>query len=321
MQTKRPSSAPLGAERRAHKRHDVLVRVAIRDAERLRSMFATDLSRGGIFLATRHAFPIGRALAVKLVHPVTEAELEVDAEVVNVRRNADGSVRGCGLRFTSFDEAIQKRIARFVEGVVAPPDEARPAAAAPSLGAALPELPPDAPEEKARARALMRRGLVLATEGNAIGAAHLLARATSLDPGEEHLWDLLHRIEPQVVAATRALAADEGADEQEAVSAGDGGEPSVLEPAARRKARLLFEAARSCYDLKDVDGTVAFLQRTIVADPTHAAAYYALAGVFTEERHAPDKGVELCRKAVELDPGNAEYRETLDALVAAVEET
>jgi len=80
------SAAPLLEEnRRAHRRHGVLINVRVKDEEKLRDLYATDLSDGGLFVATRSAMPVGQKLDVVLVHPLTEKTLQIECEVANAR--------------------------------------------------------------------------------------------------------------------------------------------------------------------------------------------------------------------------------------------
>ena len=313
-------------ERRIDERHVVLIKVALRDEQRLRHLYATNLSKGGLFLATKSSLPLGQEVLLRLVHPISGADYEVAAEVVNVRRDPDGDVKGCGLRFKTFDDDVKEDLFLFVEGVVDLDDE----------------LEEDDEEEveidveetptaQQKALALLQKSLALEAEGNLVGAAHLLARATSIAPTEDSLWTNLRRIESQLEASTEPrerTALDEASGKTTVpvdVSATepprDSGvveldETDAHEPADRRKARLMFEAARDCYRTQDVQDAINYLERALGSDPTYAPPYYALAGMLAEEGGDIERCIFLCRKAVELDPDNEVYEEALQSLEA-----
>ncbi len=340
------------SERRKHERHCVLIKVALRDEQRFRHLYATNLSRGGLFLSTKNSLPVGQEVIVRLIHPLTGAAFEVKAQVANIRRAQDESVRGCGLKFTAFDETIQRQLFRFVKGVLEPEPDPEPehpeAKGEPVEDITSP--PDDASSNTLRAHAMLLRGLALAREGNLIGAAHLLARATSLDPTEETLWSTLRDVEGQLEAAAKAQEAKE--DDQgeprptvpvetssslpeedvvlsltdDMVIDQDKGEPevleleepAVLEPTDRRKAKLLYEAAKDCYGTGEIDDAINYLEKSLGSDPSFAPTYYALAGILAEERDELERGLFLCRKAVDLDPDNQEYHEALQSLETTI---
>lgn len=334
---KNSSMPSMSDERRKDERHVVLVKVAVRDEQRLRTLYATNLSQGGLFLATRTALPLGQEVRLRLVHPLTQATFEVSAEVANVRRSEEGGVQGCGLKFSTFDEDFKEDLFLFVEGVVDIEEDEEEIEFDVDMESdePIPEAPSEATPEKAQAYALLLKSLVLENEGNIVGAAHLLARATSIDPTEDALWTALKRVEAKLENEAASLAAPEtGATEefeseketlpvsdeplqassQERESVLELDETSALEPADRRKSRLLFEAARDCYRTQDVDDAINYLEHSIGADPTYAPPHYALAGMLAEERNDVKRSLFLCRKALELDPDNEVYQEALASL-------
>lgn len=333
-------------ERRQDERHVVLVKVALRDEERLRNLYATNLSQGGLFLATKTALPIGQEIRLQLVHPLNQASFEVSAEVVNIRKGEDGAVQGCGLKFSTFDEDIKEQLFLFVEGVVDLDDEEDDDGIEIEIDSEepIPHAPSRATPEKTQAYALLLKSLVLEKEGNLIGAAHLLARATSIDPAEDALWTALRRVEAKLETKAASYSAEATIDEEEVTSDKETlpvteesieepepteqpresvfelNELDALEPADRRKSRLLFEAARDCYRTQDVDDAVNYLEHSIGADPTYAPPYYALAGMLAEDRGDVKRSLFLCAKAVELDPDNEVYQEALASLEALAKE-
>lgn len=327
----RDRSQSFDDDRREHRRHGVLINVRLRDEQRLRELYATDLSNGGIFVATRSELPLGQRLEVALVHPLTDATLTIECEVANVRRDEDGAVRGCGLRFTAFDETIREELSLFVEGVIElEPDEDLEIVEEPE-GARPPPLPTDATDRKVRAHGLFLQGKLLVREGNLVGAAHVLARATESDPDNEQLWEALREVEARIRAegAGRRPVTPEPEEsvdvDLDGLSDDDVEEPEVEweepvlyleEPAAletedRRKATMLFDAARDCYGTGEVDDAVAYLKKSIGADATFVPAYCALATIVADEQGDLERAVFLCNKALEIDPSNAKARATL----------
>jgi len=312
--------APISDERRAHSRHLVLLKVAIKDETALRNLHATNLSKGGMFVATRKPLPMGRSVKVRLVHPVSEATLEVSAEVVNCRKGKDGEVSGCGLKFEAFDDDARQALAHFVDGVVEPRTAETPAAVAEASADEGAPASGGENEDKLRAHALMLRGMSLAHSGNLVGAAHLLARAVSLDPEEEELWQALRKLEGRLesAASERASAsADPSAPDGEPAQVEASvkrSEPAVLDSPERRKAKLFFEIAKKSYVSADFDGAVAWLEKAVDLDPEHAPALYALAGLITERGEEIPRALELCRRATTLDPDNEDYQNALESL-------
>lgn len=306
--------SPIAEERRAHGRHLVKLRVAVKDAGTLRELHATDLSKGGIFVASRRALPIGERVSVKLVHPVTAEVFEIDAVVANVRCTRGGDVQGCGLRFEPFDDEARADLLAFVEGVVEPEAASEPPnPEAEELADDLPEAPAsDASAEALRAHALMLRGLTLSRTGNLVGAAHLLVRAVSLAPEEEGLWKVLRQLEARLEAAAEGRG---GRPVSRVPGEADGAtrKRASAHPGAR-KARLLFDEARSRYQEGDFAGATERLEAALEADPDHAPALYALAGLLAERGDDLGRALELCRRAALLDPDNADYRDALRSL-------
>ncbi len=318
--------SPITDERRAHKRHLVKLRVAVRDEGKLRELHATDLSRGGLFVATPRALPVGERVGVKLVHPLSGEVFEIDAVVANVRCARGGEVQGCGLRFELFDDEARGALSRFVAGVLDPDvDEAdaeAPTGEPPESpeGEDAREAPPSAATTEAlRAHALMLRGLALSRQGNLVGAAHLLVRAVSLAPEEEALWKVLRQLEARLeaAAAEREGGAPRRPSGPDASAGGDRPDGSPARPSSHpgaRKARLLFDEARRLYQAGDFDGAAESLERAIEADPDHGPALYALAGLLAEHGDELPRALDLCRRAVALDPENVDYRDALRSL-------
>lgn len=308
--------------RREHRRHGVLINVRVQDETRLKKLHATDLSKGGMFLATRSEMEVGQSLAVALVHPLTEATFEIECAIANARKGEDGAVVGYGLRFVTFDERVREELSLFVEGVVELEaeedleiieDDAKP-----------PPLPPDAKE---RARGLVAQGKQLAREGNLVGAAHVLSRATALAPADEEAWEALGKVEGRLSKSPRRSAPPEedlavdievGEFDEPDVEWGTPevvlDEPAAFEPADRRKAKLLFEAALDCHATGDIDDAIGYLERSLGSDPAFVPSYWALAKIVASAKGDTERGVFLCTRALELEPKNEMVLAVLDTI-------
>lgn len=288
--------------RREHRRHDVLINVQLRDEERLQSLYATDLSKGGLFLATRSNMVIGEAAGVKLIHPLTEETFEIECIVSNERQDRSGAVKGYGLRFAVFNEKVLEELSQFVEGVIEfdlgdemtliETEDVKP-----------PPLPPDATGEEERAQVLLRQGRHLAGKGNLVGAVHVLSRATALTPTDETLWEALDETEGLFLEETaEAESLDLDLSELE-------------ETADRRKCKLLFESARDRHCSGDTKEAVSYLEKALKIDPSFLPAYCALAKMLAEGDGDLERSVSLCKKALEYEP---DYEQAI-ALLALFE--
>lgn len=98
--------------------------------DQLALAYGTEISTGGMFLATNEPLPPGRELRVRLVLPETLTEITIPARVVHSRSpneaDADGLPAGMGVRFVSLDASTRAQL----EGFVAERLEAHEAAAA-----------------------------------------------------------------------------------------------------------------------------------------------------------------------------------------------
>ena len=99
--------------------------------------YGTEISTGGMFLATTEPLPIGSELQVRLVLPETFAEITLRASVAHVRSvqaaDAAGLPAGMGVRFLDRDPATQAKLEGFVAERMAA-QEARTAKAAARKG-------------------------------------------------------------------------------------------------------------------------------------------------------------------------------------------
>jgi uncharacterized protein (TIGR02266 family) len=117
---------PETEERRAFRRLAAGVRVRyqelrLRRPERdyLRGV-AEDISLGGMFLATRHTYPVGRTIELELHPRGEEGGAPVRAKAVVCWRRRWREPRGMGLRFVEFVGLGARRLESWIDTVLAP---------------------------------------------------------------------------------------------------------------------------------------------------------------------------------------------------------
>lgn len=83
----------------------------------LRGQLMTNLSRGGLFVATKYNLPIGDRVKLVIHIGLDDRTLEVHAEVVshNVGPHFEPEARGMGLRFLDTDAAVQRQLDELYE--------------------------------------------------------------------------------------------------------------------------------------------------------------------------------------------------------------
>lgn len=96
--------------------------------EELRSLWMSDISRGGMFVRTEYAPPMRARVQVTLRTP--EGTLTLEAEVVHVlppsEARAYGRDPGVGLQFVNLSDEKREAIERYVDGVATSVEEAVP---------------------------------------------------------------------------------------------------------------------------------------------------------------------------------------------------
>ena len=107
-----PDLSDESADARGSLRVPAKLRVDFASIAELRGMLMTNLSRGGLFVATTHLLEIGTPVTLHIhVEPGDEL-LEIPAEVVsqNVGPGFESEPAGMGLRFLEMDGAVQRRL-------------------------------------------------------------------------------------------------------------------------------------------------------------------------------------------------------------------
>jgi type IV pilus assembly protein PilZ len=103
------------AENREHPRAPIELRV---DYRRLNSFFADytrNISKGGTFIKTSRALPVGTRFHFQLSIPVREQPLQIAGEVVH----SGGEVAGMGIRFVWGSDEERRAFESLVEQLMA----------------------------------------------------------------------------------------------------------------------------------------------------------------------------------------------------------
>ena len=105
------------AQGRASVRVPLALNVCFESRGEVRKCLMTNLSAGGIFVATESPLPIGTPFNLRIRVEKTGEEIELPGEVVSVGVSANlaEEERGMGIRFTNLDEAQQKQVAKLYE--------------------------------------------------------------------------------------------------------------------------------------------------------------------------------------------------------------
>ena len=103
---------------RKHERSPVslLVQYRFNSLEDFLAEYATNLSPGGIFIATEEPSPVGAMLHLQFSLKDGSKLIEGMGRVAHVKRDASGKARGMGIEFVQFDEASLGLIARICAG-------------------------------------------------------------------------------------------------------------------------------------------------------------------------------------------------------------
>lgn len=83
----------------------------------LQECLMTNLSRGGLFVATDHLVDIGTRLLLRVVLQETGEQIEIPAEVTshNLSPRMDHPVHGMGMRFLELRPDVQKQVDELYE--------------------------------------------------------------------------------------------------------------------------------------------------------------------------------------------------------------
>ncbi len=109
--------------RRACERLDVELSVGVHSEHNFFAGFTSNISEGGIFIATHQERPVGSVLEIEFTLPEDDAPIVTRAQVMWVRAyndHAEAEMPGLGLRFIDLPEEATARIQAFIERVRAP---------------------------------------------------------------------------------------------------------------------------------------------------------------------------------------------------------
>ncbi|MFH1018134.1 MAG: PilZ domain-containing protein [Pseudomonadota bacterium] len=113
----REPSPPVEAERRATPRTLASFMVRFSSKNRLEHFMTNNLSQGGMFLRTPVLRQVGERVQVVIIHPDTEEDFEIDAEVAHVNeQTTEQAPKGMGLKFISLTPEVEKALNEFIAG-------------------------------------------------------------------------------------------------------------------------------------------------------------------------------------------------------------
>jgi Tfp pilus assembly protein PilZ len=112
-----PELADEHADQRRSVRVPTLLRVSFPDRRSLEHCLLTNISRGGVFVATRAPEPIGRALRIAIRIEGDATDLVVEGMVVaqNFSDGRSGDVQGMALAFENLDRVTRARLDALYE--------------------------------------------------------------------------------------------------------------------------------------------------------------------------------------------------------------
>jgi type IV pilus assembly protein PilZ len=110
---KKTDESPQRRHSRLH--HELLV--AYKSVDGFITDWATNISRGGIFINTRTPHPVGSTVRLIISLPDTAFPFDLTGKVTRVNEfdNRSNQVPGMGIEFVDVDEDKRGRIERFVE--------------------------------------------------------------------------------------------------------------------------------------------------------------------------------------------------------------
>jgi uncharacterized protein (TIGR02266 family) len=114
-----PGLSDEDADRRSSLRVPAQLRVDLASIAELRGKLMTNLSRGGLFVATTQLLDIGTRVTLHINVEASHERLEIPAEVVsqNVGPEYEAEPPGMGMKFLEMDAAVERRLAELYEAV------------------------------------------------------------------------------------------------------------------------------------------------------------------------------------------------------------
>ncbi len=110
-------SPPPEPERRTTPRTRASFMVRFRSKNRLEHFMTNNLSQGGMFLKTPVLRQVGERVQVVIIHPDTELDFEIEAEVAHINeQTSEKGPKGMGLKFVAITPELQQALAQFIAG-------------------------------------------------------------------------------------------------------------------------------------------------------------------------------------------------------------
>jgi uncharacterized protein (TIGR02266 family) len=107
------------ADQRSSLRIPAQLRVDFPSIAELRGKLMTNLSRGGLFVATTHLLDIGTRVTLHINIGSSDERLEIPAEVAsqNVGPQYEPEPPGMGMKFLEMEEAVERRLEELYEDI------------------------------------------------------------------------------------------------------------------------------------------------------------------------------------------------------------
>jgi hypothetical protein len=112
MQAARAAGVP-DQVRRRFERYKKELRLLVDSVGELKTLIATDVSQGGMFVATELPLPIGHGFRVTVVHPESGATYPLDCVVK--RRDVDSKPPGVGVQFDPMNDGQRQAFMEFIK--------------------------------------------------------------------------------------------------------------------------------------------------------------------------------------------------------------
>jgi len=115
-----PGLSDEDSDQRSSVRVPAQLRVDFPSIAELRGKLMTNISRGGLFVATTHLLDIGTQVRLHINIESSDERLEIEAEVVsqNVGPQYESEPPGMGMRFLEMDEAVERRLEELCEEIL-----------------------------------------------------------------------------------------------------------------------------------------------------------------------------------------------------------
>jgi Tfp pilus assembly protein PilZ len=111
-----PAQQPAGIDRRLDARRMAVLRIKVETARDLHDLYATDVSKGGMFVATELDLVESTVVVIHVAHPETAETFLFDAIVRHRRMGGRGIPRGVGVELLNMNKTRKEQFLDFVRG-------------------------------------------------------------------------------------------------------------------------------------------------------------------------------------------------------------